>query len=318
MNKIVAKSFLLGLICFLSSCGMGTPDKYTDTPTAGSISISVDETFKPIIDSELLVFHALYKNAHINVHYVPESQCFKDLMNDSVRLVITTRKLVPSELDYFHQLKYFPTETSLAKDGIAIIVNNKNQDTLFTYQQIKDIMTGKITSWKQIHNNSPLQNIQIVFDHAGSSTVRYMKDSVMHTNELPSNVFATKTNQEVIQYVMGNPNAIGIIGVNWCKSVSDSSTLDFSNKIKVAGIQPAHSGTSEVDFPPPYQSYISLGYYPFSRTIYSISREARSGLGTGFVAFLASDRGQRIILKSGLVPATMPIRILSFNKNKKA
>jgi phosphate transport system substrate-binding protein len=43
-------------------------------------------------------------------------------------------------------------------------------------------------------------------------------------------------------------------------------------------------------------------------------RESFSGLGSGFVSFVAGEKGQRIILKSGLVPATMPIRIIQTKK----
>lgn len=315
LEKMKQLSLFLLLIIGFAGCGTDTSSP-TDTPTSGTISISVDETFKPIIDSELTVFHALYKNAHIKVNYVPESQCFKDLMNDSVRLVITTRKLSTEELNYFHQIKYFPTETPIAQDGIAIIVNKNNKDTILSIQQLQQIMLGKINTWKGVSSASSLQNIQIVFDHAGSSTVRYMKDSIMKQQTLPPNIFAAKTNQEVIDYVMKNENAIGVIGVNWCKDSTDHSNLLFTSKIKVVGIQP-EKVNKEIDFPQPYQAYIQLGVYPLSRTIYTVSREARSGLGTGFVSFLASDRGQRIILKSGLVPSTMPIRIVEFSKDKK-
>ena len=63
----------------------------------------------------------------------------------------------------------------------------------------------------------------------------------------------------------------------------------------------------------PYQAYIAQKSYPLVRDIMMISREARSGLASGFMAFVASDKGQRIVLKSGLVPATMPIRIVEIN-----
>ena len=43
------------------------------------------------------------------------------------------------------------------------------------------------------------------------------------------------------------------------------------------------------------------------------SRESFTGLGSGFVSFVAGEKGQRIILKSGLIPATMPIRIIQVN-----
>ena len=63
----------------------------------------------------------------------------------------------------------------------------------------------------------------------------------------------------------------------------------------------------------PYQGYIADGTYPFKRTIYYISREAGTRLGTGFAAYLAGDIGQRIILKSGLVPATVPVRLVNIS-----
>jgi phosphate transport system substrate-binding protein len=60
----------------------------------------------------------------------------------------------------------------------------------------------------------------------------------------------------------------------------------------------------------PFQAYLFYGYYPLTRTVYIILNDPRGSLPSGFTSFLTSDRGQRIILKSGLVPATQPIRIV--------
>jgi len=43
--------------------------------------------------------------------------------------------------------------------------------------------------------------------------------------------------------------------------------------------------------------------------------EAYNGLGSGFATFVGSDKGQRIILKDGLVPANSPIRLIEVNTN---
>ncbi|MEY2829970.1 MAG: hypothetical protein RIQ33_1828 [Bacteroidota bacterium] len=294
------------------SCTSTSTQKYTDTPTSGEVTISADETLKPIIDSEINVFEAAYKNAHVKVRYGSEMQCFKDLMNDSSQVVVVARKLTLDEKKIINNQKYFPTETYIAKDAIAFIANNSNPDTLLTYQQIQQIITGKISDWKSISTTSKLHAIQIVFDNANSSTLRYISDSMLKGSALPKNIFATKTNEEVIDYVNKNENAIGIIGVNWCKEMEATDPLAFTSKVKVLGINPLKK--VEVDFPQPMQSYIYSGFYPFTRKIYTISREAHAGLGTGFVSFLASDRGQRILLKRGLVPATMPIRIVHLKK----
>ncbi len=306
-------SFLwASLFLLLNSCDNNNNSAPLDTPTSGSISICADETFKPIIDSEITVFEALYKKAHIHVQYLPEAECFKVLMKDSARVILVTRKISVEEKKYFNDQKYFPVETPIATDAVAVIVNNKNADSLLNYTQLKAILLGEIKEWKKISVGSKLSNIQIVFDNAQSSTLRYIKDSIIHTNNLPDNIFAAKTNQEVIDYVMKNENAIGFIGANWCKDLTDSTNMSFTTKIKVVGINPEKH--VDVDFPQPYQSYMALQWYPLCRQIFTINREPRTGLGTGFVNFLAGDVGQRIILKGGLLPKNMPMRIVQVKK----
>ena len=64
----------------------------------------------------------------------------------------------------------------------------------------------------------------------------------------------------------------------------------------------------------PYQASIYNKSYPFTREVYLISRETFAGLGSGFIAWMTNEKGQKIVLRSGLVPATMPIRIQQFAK----
>jgi phosphate transport system substrate-binding protein len=73
---------------------------------------------------------------------------------------------------------------------------------------------------------------------------------------------------------------------------------------------PTNLETAEARTMKPYQAYIALKQYPLWRTVQITLREPRVGLGTGFASFVASDKGQRIVLKSGLVPATAPVRII--------
>ena len=65
----------------------------------------------------------------------------------------------------------------------------------------------------------------------------------------------------------------------------------------------------------PFQAYIALGQYPLVRNMYVLLTDPRSGLASGFATFMASDRGQRIILRSGIVPATQNVRIVNVREN---
>lgn len=303
---------VLFLLIQLISCNSnGSNGKELDTPSRGEIKISVDANYQPIIDSELQVFHAQHEAAKIIPHYAPEVDVINDLLLDSARVIITSRNLVGAELDTFNKLKSPPKVLHIATDAIALIVNPANNDSTLILQQIRDIFTGKIKSWKALNPKSKDGVITIVFDNEKSSTVRYVMDSLCKGEKLPANAFATQTNEETIKYVSENKNAIGVIGVNWISDYTNPKAQAFNKKIRTVAIA---RGLGD-DYYKPYQAYIATGDYPLTRKVYSISREMRAGLGTGFTAFLSAEKGQRIILKSGLMPATTPLRVISINND---
>jgi len=307
-------AFLL-LPAFMA-CNERPIKEFTDTPTTGAINIGVDETFKPIIDSELEAFHYYYKNAKVSAHYLSEGDAFKELLLDSVRMIIAARPLNEEEKRYFESLNLVPRVTKIAYDAIALITNNGNPDSVLTYEEVRDIFSGKITNWKQLGDGRNEGEIRIVFDNSKSGTARYMKENLLGGKEFPANCFASNTNEEVINYCNTHPGTLGFIGVNWISDGDDPASLDFLEKIKVIAVEPADTAAGAGRSYKPYQAYIAQQLYPFTRTVYIISRDIRSGLASGLTAFIAGDKGQRIILKSGLMPATKPVRIVGFRNNE--
>jgi len=301
-------------VIFLFSCQKkDKKGNYLDTATTGEIAIAVDESLAPLIEAELTTFQGIYQHARINAHYMPENDAIQLLVADSVQTVIISRELTPKEAEYIKVKKLKLTTVKVAVDAIALIVNKQNADTLLSYEQVLDIVKGKIQNWPQLNANSKLSGIKVVFDSNNSSTVRFVKDSLVRVGQLPSNCFAVNSNPKVIDYVSDNVDAIGLIGVGWISDQDDSVSRGFLNKIKVVSVSAPQQGQSATEFYQPYQAYISQQLYPFCRDILVVSRESRVGLGTGFTSFLASDTGQRIVLKSGLLPATMPVRIIKLS-----
>ena len=129
---------------------------------------------------------------------------------------------------------------------------------------------------------------------------------------LSSNCYALNSDSAVIQYISRGKNSIGVIGVNWISDLEDTTHLTFLKSFRVMEIE----DTTSREYFKPYQAYIAQKFYPLWREVYIISKEAYTGLGTGLTAFIASERGQRIVLKFGLVPATMPIRLVELVKNE--
>lgn len=283
--------------------------KPIDTPTTGEITIMVDEGYRPIIESSIDVFDSIYKQARINALYVAEGEAMSALLRDSVEVIVITRQLAADEMKYFEARGFKPKITPIAYDALAFILHPLNRDTVFTKEQINNLLTGKTTKWSELNPKSPLGDVRLVFDHPLSGTVRYVKDSVIAGAALSPNATALKTNAEVIDYVSKNKSAIGIISANWISDTDDGGVQKFLKAIKLADIAAA---TGEEGYGP-YQAYLAKNWYPYKRTVYIINAQARNGLGLGFASYLAAD-GQRIVLKDGLLPANAVTRLIEVSR----
>ena len=313
-NKKLIILSLLGVL-LLSSCRNNAPkDRYTDTLTTGVVGISADESFRPIVQQEIDVFENKFPKAGIVPFFVSEVDAINLLLRDSVRLAIATRKLTEREKEYLKSRKFFAKETKIATDGIAVIVNNRNADSLISVSDLQKIMTGKITNWKELNPNSTLGELKLVFDNPNSSTVRYAIDSICRGEQLSSNLYAQKDNPAVIDFVAQTPGAIGIIGAAWIGNKNDSTRLSFTEDVRVMSVSREKVATPYNSYKP-YQAYLALGDYPLTRDVYILLTDPRTGLSSGFTTFVASDIGQRIILRSGIVPATQHIRIVNVRDN---
>jgi phosphate transport system substrate-binding protein len=311
MKKIVFIFILSGI---LTSCGTDFNKPYSDTPTSGKVSLAGDETLEPLMDAISDTFMGLYQYANLNVSYKSEAACFQDLVNDSVKVILSTRKLNDKETRYFKSRQLIPVTTKIAIDGIALIINRDNPDSLLSLPQLKSILEGNISTWSDLHSTSTLGPISFVFDNNGSSTVRFISDSLLNgKSNFPSFCFAAKSNAQVIDYVEKNKNAIGVIGVNWISDRDDPKMLSFNKRIRVVWLSKTDDAVYPDDYFGPFQAYIFTGDYPLIREVYMISREGRAGLGTGFVSFAAGEQGQRIVRLAGLLPASPYTRDIKLN-----
>jgi phosphate transport system substrate-binding protein len=294
----------------LLGCASGSQvNEPTDTTTSGDVNIVVDESFQQLFDTQIYTFHSLYPAANVHVKYLPENEALVRLMNDSCKVGVMCRNITAVERKQFEAKNLFPISTKIAEDAIAIIVNPENTDTTLSVNNIKSILSGNDSIWKQVNPKSDMGKIVFVFDNAGSANTRYMQDSLLNGKSFSKNAFAVKSNPEVIEYVSNHKNAIGVLSVNWISDMDDPKVQNFLTKIKVVAV--SKDANSEAF--KPYQAYIKTKDYPFTRDVYMINRQTRAGLGMGFVSFVAGDKGQLMILKAGLIPAIAPVRFVEIN-----
>ena len=285
-------AFALADLLF-TGCHSG-PHIPVETPTEGTIHISVDETFKPVIDSQLKVFSSSFPNAHILVDYKPEAACIRDLANDSTRMVIVTRGLTLQEEHWYKDSVRTPAFSGiLAFDAVALVVNNHSKDTVMSMEEVKTLLEGNDSKKRQA----------VMDGVSATSTVRYAIDSVLLGRTLGKNVVAARSSPQVIDYVAEHENAVGFIGVSWIGDQEDSLERTFLKKVKVVAIR--CDRCTGMPFVYPYFGYIYLRQYPMIRGLFYILKENFSGVGNNFANFLQYERGQLIFKQAYLVPARM-------------
>ena len=254
----------------------------------------VDESILPIVEDETAVFETEY-TAKLHLISKSENEIVNSLLNDTAKIAVLTRKLSNKELKAFEAKKIYPRITPFATDAVAFIKNKTSNDTLIALQDVIDFLKGKA-----------VPNIKgLVFDNANSSTVRYISkiSGVSIANQ--NGIFSLKTNEDVIKYVAENNGMIGIIGMNWIFQ-PPLELQESVDKVNVLGVK----GVNNTEYFFPTQDNLASGKYILARHLYIINCQGYSGLGMGFASFVGGERGQRIILKSGLVPERTPTRNL--------
>ncbi|WP_207632923.1 PstS family phosphate ABC transporter substrate-binding protein [Foetidibacter luteolus] len=264
-----------------------------DTPQQGTIHISVDESFKPVISEQIKVYESSNPQTKIVAEYKSEADCLRDLQQDSTRMVIIARGLKKTEEDFYvSKLSYHPRFDVLAFDAVTVIVNSNGQDSVFTLQQLKNYLNGKDSSKT------------IVLDGKNAtSTVRFLQDSILRGESFGKTVMAAQGSRQVVDFVANNTNAIGFVGSSWVGNEQDPEQEMYKNKIRMALLE-CKSCEKDI-FAKPSQATITYSQYPLVRPLYYVLKENALGLGTGFMNFMSLERGQLIFRRAYLVPAKM-------------
>lgn len=284
-------SALIVLVSITWSCNNTNKKQQSDTILTGKLSIAVDESLQPIVEDQQAVFENTY-DAKLQLLPLSENEILQSLVDKKVNTAIMARALTAQERKYFQSKTIYPKETPIAIDAVTLIRNKIEKDTLIALEDLKLFFEGDRTKVKGL-----------VFDNLNSSTVSFLLKK-FNLQKLPEkDIYSFKNNNEVIKYVSENSNMIGIIGLNWLVQPS-SEVEQYIDKISVLSVKDFR----KTQYIYPSQENLVTKSYPLARDLYFINCQGYEGLGIGFASFIAGERGQRIILKSGLAPVKLPSR----------
>ena len=288
MKKTLALLLTLALsMAALTGCGSKTDAPAadstdsttgTETPAAlsGSVSTNGSTSMEKVIG--ILSEQFMADNSGVSVTYDPTSSGagIEAASNGSADIGLSSRALKDEEI------AGGLTGTTVALDGIAVIVNAGSKVEDLSVEQIAQIFTGEITDWSEVGGEAG--TISCIGREAGSGT-RDGFESITNTKD------ACKLDQEltstggVIEAVAGNPNAIGYA------SLSAVEGKDTIKALTVGGV----ACTEET---------VLDGSYAIQRPFVLVTRtgEALSPAAQAFFDFATSSAANDLIKSAGAVP----------------
>ncbi len=303
-------------------------EKKAHSSTAGTMTMVCDDSFRNIMEQEIDVFEYQYPDAHILARYGTQTEALDSLFSLNTRTVVIARDLTQKEREFMKGKRRTVKSSKIAVDAIALIVNPKNTCGVLSTKEVADILSGTTTEWNELEP-SDLGKIAIAFDNNESSLVQFMRDSLLNGGQFGENVYAQGSIPAVVDLVSKNVNAIGVIGVSWITSDMKSAELTTDELAQsVLSDDPVDGATlnqdvkvlkirrpDEITAYKPYQQNIFDGTYPLFRPIYMVTTGVSGSLANGFYSFVTGNIGQKIIMKTGIMPARTKIQVVQLGTN---
>jgi len=313
MNRI-----FLSLLILLAGVEACKQQEEEINPTRGRITAIVAESYAALMQQEVEEFQRLYATARVTLLSATTREAIVHLLNDSVRIIITDRPLNVEEREVVQKNDILINETKIAEDALALVVHRQNPLERITPATLADIVLSKITNWSQVPESQWSGPIEFIFVGRNSGAYELLAQKFLQLEEEIVPAFAVPTQKEVLEYIAGHPRAFGVVSAaafyNVTKPQGVPDTTTVLRSLAVEG----QDTTGTKQFVKLHQANVYRGFYPlhYGVYIYTTSSPARdAGPELGFATFVASFAGQKIIKDAGLVPATMPIRLVQINED---
>ena len=272
-NKAVAGLLvaLLGVLLFAGCTGTNDGGQQKET-----LTVAGSTTVQPIAAKAAEKYMEKKTGVVVSVQGGGSGTGIKMVAEGSADIGTSSRELSADELKANPDLKPY----EIAADGIAVIVHPANTLADLTKAQVKDIFSGKIKNYKEL--GGPDKEIVVIIRETGSGTRTSFEEMLMDKGKTPNSEGAEQqgSNGAVKASILSNPNAIGYVGEGFV----DSSV----KALKIEGVAP----TKET---------IKAGTYPVSRKLYMITKGEASGKTKGYIDYILSEEGQKIVEEEGFV-----------------
>jgi phosphate transport system substrate-binding protein len=289
-TRIVDILFVTGVCILLVACHEDKPGQEGAAQVIipnDTIFVASDSSQHLIINSLIEVYEALNPLRKVIPIYTREKKLYDYIRTDQVDLIFRSYLLTDKEQQDIDTRKLNPKINLFWSDGLALVAAKSFSKDSIREEELMAVLTKHSDMFHIILDNSNTSTYELIFD-------RYAVD------RRQVNAFAAGAEDSVISAVRERSDYIGLIGSAYFTVKRES----LPKGVKLIGLIP--QGKNKAEYP--FQDQLYTKVYPLVRQIYGINVGARDSSSSAFASFIMSERGQRIILKSGLLPAKIPSR----------
>ena len=205
------------------------------------------------------------------------------LINETVDLAAASREMKDEERAQIEAAGGAVSETAVAVDGIAVIVNPDNPVGEISMADLGSIYRGEITNWSEL--GGPDREIVVLSRDTASGTYEFFMETVVAAEdenaEMTPGAQMLGSSQAIVSEVTGNDAAIGYVGLGY-----------LTDQVSVVGIDGVEASVETA----------RDGSYPISRNLYMYAAEAPEGVIAAYLEWILGEAGQAVVVDQGFVP----------------
>jgi phosphate transport system substrate-binding protein len=213
------------------------------------------------------------------------------LISGTTDIAETSREMKPEEIKQAKAKGVEAVQTTVAWDGLAVVVNPSNPVRKLTMDQLRDLFLGNVKNWREL--GGPDEQVIIVTRDTSSGSHEYFLEHVLRRGnpkgkeDFPNTALVAPSSQAAVQSVSQDKGGIAYVGLGYVSS-------------KVADVAIAKSKGGP--YVKPAVGTVMDRSYPISRPLYFYTNGKPTGAVKEYVDFVLSDEGQRVVEREGFVP----------------
>ncbi|MEI7640742.1 MAG: phosphate ABC transporter substrate-binding protein [bacterium] len=275
MKKILA---LTAVLVVLASSAFAWNWPWVSSSGGDKLSMSGSTTVLPIAQKAAEVFMQNNPKADISVRGGGSGVGIAAITDNAVDIATSSRAMKNAEIVKARAKGVNPVGTTIAQDGLSVVVNSANSLTALTLSQVKDIYTGKIKKWSELGGSDEV--IVVISRDSASGTFEVFNELALRGGKLTDTALMQLSNQEIATTVGKTPGAIGYVGLAF-----------ITNEMRVL----------KIDGVMPSEKTVKSGEYKLSRPLYMYTNGEPTGMAKEFIDFILSDEGQKLVKDVGYI-----------------